>query len=98
MYGMQSRSWYSMFFNNEISYNRDNGMIFTQDSAGNLVLDNKLVCNIPENIDDRGADNHFINNIEKPCESCQSPNDFCDDCLGEMDHCQEFVLDIYNEA
>ena len=61
-------------------------MILAEDSVGNLVMDNKCVCNMPENIDDRGTNNHFINNIEKPCEPCQSPNDFCDDCPGEMDH------------
>jgi len=48
-----------------------------ESSVLNLVMDNKLVCNIPENIEDRGIDNHLINNKEKPCEPCQSPRDVC---------------------
>ena len=43
-------------------------------------MDNKLVCNIPENIDDRGTNNNFINNIDQPCKPCESPSDVCGDC------------------
>lgn len=53
-------------------------MELTTSSNRNLIMDNKLVCNIPENIVNRGTDNNFINNIEKPCESCESPSDVCD--------------------
>lgn len=89
---------FGILVSNEIFHNRDTGILLEPESVGNLVMNDKLVCNIPKNIDDRGMDNIFINNIERSCEPYESPDDFCDDCPGEMDHCQEFVLDIYNEA
>lgn len=76
--GMSNISDFSTFIGNEISYNGDNGFTLDALSAGNFVMDNKLVCNIPENIVDNGTNNNLINNIEKPCESCESQSDVCD--------------------
>ncbi|NLX70242.1 MAG: hypothetical protein GX024_05015 [Clostridiales bacterium] len=85
-YGIQNNSLFGIFEKNEISYNRDGGIIFTEDSGGNLVMDNKFVCNIPENIADLSTNNNLINNKEKPCKPCESPSDICDDCLKEIDN------------
>jgi len=75
--GMSNISHYGIFLGNKISYNGDNGFTLDELSTGNLVKDNKLVCNIPENIIDNGVDNNLINNIDKPCES---PSDVCGNC------------------
>jgi len=69
-----------MFLDNIIAYNSDTGVILGTTSEGNLVLDNKLVCNIPRNIEDRGVENNLINNLDKPCELCQSPIEVCNHC------------------
>ncbi len=61
--GIEILGQLGMFLNNEISYNTDIGMELTTSSTGNLIKDNKLVCNIPENIVDRGTDNNFICSI-----------------------------------
>ena len=37
----------------------------------------------PENIDDRGIDNVFINNIDKPCGPCEAPSEVCGHCSDE---------------
>jgi len=84
--GMSNISDLSIFIGNEISYNGDNGFTLDALASGNLVMDNKLVCNIPENIVDNGTDNNLINNIDKPCEPCKAPSDFCNPCRGESDN------------
>lgn len=71
---------FGMFQNNEISYNWDIGITLNTFSVGNLVMDNKMVCNIQKNINYNGTGNNLINNIDKPCRSCESPNDVCDNC------------------
>jgi hypothetical protein len=81
--GIENRSQFGMFLDNEISYNSDNGILLDPNAVGNLVMDNKLVCNIPDNIVDRGTNNNLINNKEKPCEPCESPSDVCGDCSNE---------------
>jgi len=83
--GIQSTSQFGMFLNNEISYNRDNGISLGSASSGNLVMDNKLRCNIPENIVDSDTNNNFIDNMDKPCEPCESPTEVCRNCWDEMD-------------
>lgn len=65
---------YGIFLNNESSYNADTGMTLGSAAVGNLVKDNELVCNIPENIEYRGINNIFINNIDKPCKPCEASN------------------------
>jgi len=81
--GMNNASQFEIVLNNEISYNSDSGLLLDETSMGNLVMDNTLVCNIPENIVDRGINNNLINNMEKPCEPCKSPRDICGDCSGK---------------
>jgi len=81
--GMDILGQFGIFINNEVSYNTDNGMELTSSSAGNLVMDNKLIYNIPKNIVNEGTDNNIINNMDKPYEPCESPMDFCGDCPGE---------------
>ena len=71
---------FGMFQNNEISYNGDIGITLNTFSVGNLVMDNKLVCNIQKNINYNGTGNNLINNIDKPCRPCESPSDVCDNC------------------
>lgn len=53
--GIENNSQFGMFLNNKILYNRDNGMILDTNSTGNLVMNNKLICNIPENVVNRGT-------------------------------------------
>lgn len=84
--GMNNASQFEIVLNNEISYNSDSGLLLDETSMGNLVMDNTLVCNIPENIVDNGTDNNLINNIDKPCEPCKAPSDFCNPCRGESDN------------
>jgi parallel beta-helix repeat protein len=72
------------FQNNEIAYNGDTGITFETTSFGNLVLNNKLICNIPNNIINRGIDNVLIDNIDKLCEPCETPDDNCDRCLSDV--------------
>ncbi|NLK44999.1 MAG: hypothetical protein GX300_11480 [Tissierellia bacterium] len=82
--GMNLVSQYGMLLNNKIAFNGDVGIsFFTPSAVGNLVMDNELVCNVPENIDDRGIDNVFINNIDKPCETCESSIEVCGHCSDE---------------
>ncbi len=45
--GIENQSQFGMFLNNEISHNGDTGIILGENSIGNLIKDNKLVCNIP---------------------------------------------------
>lgn len=78
--GINIPSEFGMFLDNEISYNGFTGISLGQSSAGNLIMNNKLVCNLPENIVDNGTDNNLINNTDKPCEPCESPSDICDNC------------------
>jgi len=58
--GMDILGQFGIFLNNQISHNTDFGMELTTSSAGNLIKDNKLVCNIPDNIADNGMDNNLI--------------------------------------
>lgn len=81
--GINSLSEFGIFLNNESSYNADTGITLGLAATGNLVMDNELVCNVPENIDDRGIDNVFINNIDKPCEACESSIEVCGHCSDE---------------
>lgn len=76
--GIVNNGQFNMFIDNEILYNGDTGILLDTSSALNLVMDNKLVCNLPVNIDDRGIDNYLINNKEKPCETCESPSELCE--------------------
>lgn len=73
------------FIDNEFLYHVDTGITLTDTSQGNLVMDNKFVCNIPVSILDNGTNNNFINNLEKACEPCESPDDNCDHCSEEKD-------------
>lgn len=84
--GIEILGQLGVFLNNEISNNSDIGMELTASSAGNLVMNNRLVCNIPENVADMGTDNNFINNINKPCKTGETPSDFCGDCSAEADN------------
>ena len=84
--GIENNGQFEVIYNNEISYNGDTGILLGTTSVLNLVMNNKLVCNIPENIDDRGIDNYLINNIEKPCDPCETPSDVCDNRLNEVDN------------
>jgi len=76
--GIENNGEFNVIYNNKISYNGDNGILLGTTSVLNLVMNNKLVCNIPENIDDRGTDNYLIDNIEKACDPCETPSDVCD--------------------
>lgn len=67
-----------MSLNNEVSYNGNSGFFLA--SNGALIMGNRLVCNIPENITDLGTGNIFINNAGKPCEPCEAPGVVCGDC------------------
>jgi len=69
---------FGTFLSNEISYSGNDGILLGS-SVRDLVMDNKLTCNLPENINDDGRDNVLINNIEKQCEPCGSPSDICGD-------------------
>lgn len=69
---------FGTFLSNEISYSGNNGILLGS-SVRDLVMDNKLTCNLSENINDDGRDNVLINNIEKPCEPCEYPSDICGD-------------------
>lgn len=75
--GIEILGQLGMFLNNGISNNTDIGMELTATSSGNLIMNNKLVCNIPENIVNNGTDNNLINNIDIPCEPCETPSDYC---------------------
>ena len=77
--GIANLGKFGIILDNQISYNSDNGISLAASSIGNLVMNNKLVCNIPKNIVDRGISNNLINNIDKPCESCESQKDVCHD-------------------
>lgn len=79
--GIEILGQLGVFLNNEISNNSDIGMELTASSAGNLVMNNKLVCNIPENVADSGTGNNFINNINQPCEPGELPGDVCGSCF-----------------
>lgn len=76
--GIENFGQFEMIINNEISYNGDTGILLDTTSSGNLVMDNVLICNIPQNIDDRGINNVIIRNIERPCETCEAPSVVCD--------------------
>lgn len=78
--GIEILGQLGMFINNEISNNTDIGMELTASSEGNLIMNNKLICNIPENIVSSGTDNNFINNVDEPCEPCETPSDLCGYC------------------
>ncbi len=84
--GINNLGEFGMFVNNEISYNGDIGILLGTTSIGSLVMENKLVCNIPENIEDRGIDNNIINNIDKPCEPCEAPSEVCEDSCNDADN------------
>jgi len=84
--GIEILGQLGMFINNQISNNTDIGMELTDTSEGNLIINNKLVCNIPENIVNNGTDNNLVNNIEEPCEPCETPNDVCDNCPDKADN------------
>lgn len=71
---------FGILLNNELLHNGDKGIILDTSAIGNLAMNNKLVCNIPENISDRGI-NNLINNIDKPCKPCESPSDICSNCV-----------------
>lgn len=87
--GTENNSQFGIFMNNEIAYNGDNGIILGESFMANLVMDNELICNIPENIVDGGTNNNFINNIDKPCEPCESPSDICGNCSYREDNSNE---------
>ncbi|HHY81997.1 MAG TPA: hypothetical protein GX505_04875 [Clostridiales bacterium] len=76
--GILDQGELGVFYKNEISFNGDTGI--TLFFFNNLVMDNILVCNVPENIIERGSGNIFINNIQKPCEPCEAPGVICGDC------------------
>src|SRR5690606_5831737 len=78
---------FGIFVNNELSYNADNGITLNPFSIGNLIIDNKLVCNLPGNLIDSCADNNLLNNIEKPCEPCEAPSEICGDCFDKERKC-----------
>ncbi|NLZ52314.1 MAG: hypothetical protein GX892_04060 [Thermoanaerobacteraceae bacterium] len=78
--GIENNGQFELIYNNEISYSGDSGILLGTTSLLNLVMHNKLRCNIPGNIDDRGIDNNIINNVEKPCDPCEAPSDVCDNC------------------
>ncbi|NLC96848.1 MAG: hypothetical protein GX077_01810 [Tissierellia bacterium] len=77
--GMENLGQLGVFLNNEILYNGDTGILLDTTSSGNLVMDNVLICNIPQNIEDRGINNVIIRNIERPCETCEAPSEICND-------------------
>lgn len=82
--GIENNGQFNMIMNNEISYNGDTGLLLGTTSVLNLVMGNKLVCNIPENIIDNGTNNSLIDNIDKPCEACELPTDVCGNCFDEQ--------------
>lgn len=87
--GIANRGDFGMFLNNGLSYNGDKGIVLDTVSVGNLVMDNKLVCNVPENIGDGGT-NNLVNNLDKPCEPGESPGDVCGSCFDEEEIKTEF--------
>ncbi len=81
--GIINNGDFGMLLDNELSYNGDIGITLNPFSVGNLIMDNKLVCNIPKNIAGIGDNDNLINNIEKPCEPCESPSDVCGNCIDD---------------
>ncbi len=75
--GMSNIGDFGIFLDNEVAYNGGTGFTLDVLSTANLVMDNKLICNIPQNIDDNGTNNNLINNISKSCRPCESPSDLC---------------------
>jgi len=67
-----------VFYGNEISFNGDTRI--TLFFFNNIVMENRLVCNVPENIADRGSENILVNNIEKVCGPCEAPDTICGNC------------------
>lgn len=78
---------FGIFLNNESSYNADTGITLATASRANLVKGSKLVCNIPQNMVDSGSDNNLIDNTDRPCEPCQSPEDICGHCQDKERKC-----------
>ena len=70
--GLNNHGEYGIMLNNEVSYNGDIGIRLETPSKGNLVKENKMTSNILENIVDRGDDNNFINNVDKPYGTCEA--------------------------
>lgn len=68
--GIINNGDFGMILDNELSYNGDIGITLNPLSIGNLIMNNKLVCNIPQNITGIGTNDNLINNIEKSCEPC----------------------------
>lgn len=54
-----------------------------------MLLDNKLVCNIPRNIAESQLNNTFIGNEDIPCAPCEIPP--------HMRPHQKIVLDIHRK-
>lgn len=73
--GLNNHGEYGIMLNNEVSYNGDIGIRLETPSKGNLVKENKMTSNILENIVDRGDDNNFINNVDKPYGTCEAQED-----------------------
>jgi len=61
--GILDQGVLGVFYGNEISFNGDTRI--TLFFFNNIVMENRLVCNVPENIADRGSENILVNNIEK---------------------------------
>jgi len=77
---------FGIIIDNKISYNGDSGILLGEESSGNLVMNNKLICNVPENITDLGTNNNILNNTDKPCDPCESPKDVCAAFADESDN------------
>jgi parallel beta-helix repeat protein len=76
--GVLVQGQYGIYQDNEIAYNSDTGITIGTNSISNTIYKNKVICNIPTNIIDSGTDNVLIENIDKPCESCENPGHNCE--------------------
>lgn len=96
--GTENQSQFAFLLNNEISFNGGNGIVLGEPSLGNLLMNNELICNIPENIVDLGTNNNLIDNIDKPCRPCESPSDVCGNCPHKGNTSFERLRKVLNDG
>lgn len=75
------RATNGIYYDNTVMHSTDIGMVLTNLSGSNLVYDNKLKCNILNNITDSGTNNILLNNTDEPCKPCELISEDCSsDC------------------
>lgn len=73
-----------IFQQNIFKFNKEHGISLHPATQANFVFNNKLQCNLPDNLRDFSGRNNYLGNVEEPCKPHELRFEDCHACMEEL--------------